>query len=600
MKSLQFIGTVLLGLTHSLVKASAIPAESPNHDHSTPECDETAKHNYPPSCVGVGNTPKTRHCWTPGFTDTTNTYKSWPNTGVVRTYHLKIQNTTCSPDGGPSRVCMLVNGMLPGPTIVADWGDTLRITVENHLQSNGTSMHWHGLRMLNNNIQDGVNGITECALAPGDVKTYEFQVTEHGTSWYHAHFSSLQGEGVWGPIVINGPATGSYDEDLGVMPISDWYHKTSYQISSIAYQNDQAGGRPPIPNSILVNGTARSATGRGTWNKVQIQRGKRYRLRLVNAALQTNMMVNLDGHPFKVIANDFVAIKPYTTTHLQIGIGQRYDVIFTADQKAGNYWFRAVADTLCQSGALGEGRAIFTYKGHAVADPTSTAPPIPFTACLDPMAVPRVAVDVPSKTFADHAKKLPVGFGRVKKHGNTVLWSIDGVAMHIDPGKPTLEYVAEHNDSIPQSYNVIDLPSNSASTWSYWIIQQLRTNPPVAHPIHLHGHDFSILGQGLDGTFDINTHFKSLQFTNPPRRDVVQLPGTGWVVIAFPTDNPGAWLCHCHIGTHVESGLSLQFLERKQDIKLPAPGSEWYRTCKNWAAYKAGRADYWPQDDSGL
>lgn len=47
-------------------------------------------------------------------------------------------------------------------------------------------------------------------------------------------------------------------------------------------------------------------------------------------------------------------------------------------------------------------------------------------------------------------------------------------------------------------------------------------------------------------------------------------------------------------------GLSVQFLERKQQIVLPATGSEWYNNCNNWAAYKAGNTDVWPQDDSGL
>jgi hypothetical protein len=47
-------------------------------------------------------------------------------------------------------------------------------------------------------------------------------------------------------------------------------------------------------------------------------------------------------------------------------------------------------------------------------------------------------------------------------------------------------------------------------------------------------------------------------------------------------------------------GLSVQFLERKQSIALPAAGSEWYNNCNNWATYKAGTTDIYPQDDSGL
>jgi FtsP/CotA-like multicopper oxidase with cupredoxin domain len=72
--------------------------------------------------------------------------------------------------------------------------------VRNLLQHNGTSIHWHGLRQLNSNTQDGTNGVTECALAPGDIKTYQFQATEYGTSWYHSHFSHQYGDGVVGLI----------------------------------------------------------------------------------------------------------------------------------------------------------------------------------------------------------------------------------------------------------------------------------------------------------------------------------------------------------------------------------------------------------------
>jgi FtsP/CotA-like multicopper oxidase with cupredoxin domain len=71
-----------------------------------------------------------------------------------------------------------------------------------------------------------------------------------------------------------------------------------------------------------------------------------------------------------------------------------------------------------------------------------------------------------------------------------------------------------------------------------------------------HGHDFYILGAGL-GLWN-NSMASSLQYTNPPRRDVAMFhaaPGPandtpdpgGWLVLAFLTDNPGAWLMHCHI-----------------------------------------------------
>jgi len=83
-----------------------------------------------------------------------------------------------------------------------------------------------------------------------------------------------------------------------------------------------------------------------------------------------------------------------------------------------------------------------------------------------------------------------------------------------------------------------------------------------------------ILGVGGPGNFDVDRDLDKLNFTNPPRRDVHHMPADGWLVIAYPTDNPGAWLMHCHIAFHVAMGLSVQFVERQSEIKLPAKNSE--------------------------
>lgn len=77
-------------------------------------------------------------------------------------YNFDITNTTCNPDGHGSRTCLLINNQYPGPVVSGSWGDTVRITVTNHMQNNGTEIHWHGLRQLGTNPMDGTNGITSC------------------------------------------------------------------------------------------------------------------------------------------------------------------------------------------------------------------------------------------------------------------------------------------------------------------------------------------------------------------------------------------------------------------------------------------------------
>lgn len=543
----------------------------------------------PTNCVHGATS---RNCWLPGFDINTNVYTATPNTGRIVTYDLSIRNTTCNPDGRGARTCMLINNQFPGPTITANWGDTLRITVRNLLQHNGTSIHWHGIRQVNTNIQDGANGITECALAPGDSKTYQFRATEYGTSWYHSHFSGQYGDGVIGSIVINGPASANYDIDAGVHSLTDWYYITAFQAGIRA----AAGGAPPQGNNILVNGKNKNANGGGAYHVTTLTPGRKHRLRIINTSIDTQLRVSLDGHQFQVIANDFVPVRPYNTNWLLLGIGQRYDVIVTANQASGNYWFRAEAEGNCQSSNAGVGRSIFRYSGAAATNPATNPLTGTPTTCLDPVTTPVVALNVPSAQFTTQAQNLPVAFGPVTVNGqNLVLWTVKGSTMIIDWAKPTLKYVIDNNSNFPSTYNVISVPQ--ANQWTYWIIQQATDAPPIAHPIHLHGHDMYVLGTG-SGQFS-SANIGSLRFTNPVRRDVAMLPASGWLVIAYPSDNPGAWLMHCHIAFHVSMGLSVQFLERKQDIALPPANSEWHNTCTNMRNYLNNNPRY-PQDDSGL
>jgi len=107
-------------------------------------------------------------------------------------------------------MCFLVNGQFPGPLLRATWGDTVIVNVHNAMKDNGTGIHWHGVRQYHSCGSDGVGGLTECPIAPGNSKQYKFQVTQYGTGWYHSHYSSQYGEGVLGPIIFDGPASVSY------------------------------------------------------------------------------------------------------------------------------------------------------------------------------------------------------------------------------------------------------------------------------------------------------------------------------------------------------------------------------------------------------
>lgn len=112
------------------------------------------------------------------------------------------------------------------------------VHVTNNLQSNGTGLHFHGIRQNWTDYMDGVPSLTQCPIAPGDSLTYRWRAVEYGTGWYHSHFYVQAWDGVFGGIIINGPATANYDVDLGHVFLNDWYHVSETNINHVANNMD--------------------------------------------------------------------------------------------------------------------------------------------------------------------------------------------------------------------------------------------------------------------------------------------------------------------------------------------------------------------------
>lgn len=269
-----------------------------------------------------GNTADTRTEWC-DYSISTDYWTEPVDTGVTREYWLDLTDVTVSPDG-VSRSAMAVNGSIPGPTIFADWGDTVTVHVTNSLTTslNGTSLHFHGIRQNYTNQADGVASVTQCPVAPGESITYTWKATQYGSSWYHSHFALQAYQGIFGGIVINGPASANYDEDLGMVFLNDWDHQTVDEL----YATAQTRG-PPTLDTGLINGTnVYGSDGEdsqtGSRLTVGFTSGTSYRMRLVNAAVDTHWKFSIDNHTMTVISADLIPIEPYTTTMLDMTMGK--------------------------------------------------------------------------------------------------------------------------------------------------------------------------------------------------------------------------------------------------------------------------------------
>jgi FtsP/CotA-like multicopper oxidase with cupredoxin domain len=94
------------------------------------------------------------------------------------------------------------NGQVPGPEIRVHQGDLVEATLVNDDIDDGVTIHWHGVDVPN--AEDGVAGVTQNAVMPGERYTYRFRAEQRGTFWYHSHqISSRQvRRGLYGAFVI--------------------------------------------------------------------------------------------------------------------------------------------------------------------------------------------------------------------------------------------------------------------------------------------------------------------------------------------------------------------------------------------------------------
>ncbi|CAK4034935.1 laccase 2 [Lecanosticta acicola] len=417
--------------------------------------------------------PNSRKCWSYGYSIDTDYYQEHPHTGIVREYWWVIQNSTIAPDGY-QQWALTVNGSIPGPAIEVDWGD------------------------------EGVPGVTQCPIAPGESFTYRFTAEQYGSSWYHSHFSLQLSLGLQGPIVIHGPATADYDEDFGILLMTDWSHASLF--AEWWYQRVPSG--PPSLANALINGqnvfdcdtvSDPRCLGSGTRPVWHFASGKKYRFRVVNTALYSNIRFTIDGHALAVIAADFVPIVPYITDHVLVAAGQRYDVVVEANAEAGNYWLRMHwQEKCCPNDAANNTLGIIRYDSSSKELPKSAnqVARLPDSCADEPPSklVPWVVLEVGSPSsitslnLADDPKlPQPKGF----------MWTLNQTYQWVNFSAPTNLLLAEHDYEFPTEALVfpkaqvsMDGPPSEES-WAYFVFNDISERNR-SHPMHLHGNGFRL------------------------------------------------------------------------------------------------------------
>ena len=471
-----------------------------------------------------------------------------PQAAVVA-YQLKIAEQTLSPAGRPAQV-LTINGGTPGPTLRFREGEVARITVTNDLKDDSTSLHCHGVLVPNS--EDGVPVVTTPVIGPGQSRTFEFLVRQHGTYWYHSHTGHQEQRGVYGAIVIepkNPTIAADHDQ---VVVLGDWtdehpsevqrtllrgsdwyaYRKGTAQSLLGAYQAGKLGEYldrekalvPPMDlsdvayDAFLMNGQ-RSLRLPG-------KPGETVRVRLINAGAASYFYLDAATGPLRIVSADGQDVAPFEQRRLLIGPAETYDLLMKVPAE-GSWELRATAQdgSGATSAWLGEGAR------HA-----ATPPPVPerygmnayLTSILDQLD-PEPDAKESDRPLAPYpklraAKAHPVATSHreltLKLTGDMIRyeWSFDG----LDPHEAEAIKVKEGET----------------------LRVRLVNNTMMHHPIHFHGHFFRLVDPADKDP------------ATSPLKHTVDVPPMSVRTIEFTADEgQGDWLLHCHLLYHHITGM---------------------------------------------
>ena len=456
-----------------------------------------------------------------------------PGPGGVREIHLEAREVRWELAPGKVIKGMAYNGQIPGPELRLKEGERVRIVLRNSLPE-PTTVHWHGVDVPN--PMDGVPGITQKPVQPGETFVYEFVATPPGTRWYHTHFQEHRqlDLGLYAPLIIEpaGPDPFPFDREYTLV-LDDWATGTGRPLPST--REGTAGGRGgmggmmgggmgrmmegmmgrgmggmlgggqhPAYDVMTINGKAFPAS-----QPLTVRKGERVRLRLINASADHSHVIRLGGHRLRVTHTDGnPLLQAMEVDAVPIVPSERYDVLLAADRPGA--WFLYCAEP--GHAAAGE-QVLVVYEGH---ERDRAEPPAEGAAglILWRYDLGRGREILPPPSGQEHIFDLTLSGGMM---GSDV-WTINGARY---PGTEPLR-----------------LRKGDRA----WV--RFRNMSMEAHPMHLHGQSFKVLavnGQQLPAlvvkdSVDVEAHM-------------------GSVVIEFTAHNPGDWFLHCHKPMHMEGGM---------------------------------------------
>ena len=482
------------------------------------------------------------------------------------------------------------NGEVGGPILRVAQGSRVTVDFTNRIDM-PTTVHWHGLRHANKD--DGVPGVTQPAVRPGGSYTYTLAFPDPGVYWYHPHVREdiQQDGGMYGVLVVT-PTDPDYFNPVDreeVVVLDDLLIEDGRLVP---FGGPEASftvmGR--FGNTMLVN-------GRDDY-RLDVRQGEVVRFFVVNTANVRPFSFGFDGARMKRVGGDLgkftadvyldrVLIAPAERAIVEVLFDRagtatlvhetpdrtiKLGTVAVAPAKAtlGSAARRAFDAERVNTEIVTDMRA---YLGYAFAAPDVELeldidmPSLLTAADAGSDAVAADAADdsevdteVDAESDADEHGDVDDGHGDVDDGhgdaGHSVEWEDDMLAANRQSTAAETRWVLRdaasgaENEALAYSFTVGDV-----------VKIRIRNLPdsvhPMQHPIHIHGQRFVVVARNSQPNRDLVW------------KDTVLVPIGETVDLVMDVTNPGAWMVHCHIAEHLETGMMFQFNVTAADGTMP-------------------------------
>ena len=276
-----------------------------------------------------------------------------------RDFSMTIDEVSINVAPGFSTKVFAFNGPVPGPLIHVMEGDDVTIHVTNNTTLPHT-IHWHGVNQTGTWQSDGVPGVTQKAIEPGDTFTYHWIADRPGSLWYHCHVNVWEHvaiRGMWGPLIVDPKNPSALEKTVTkdvIMMMNTWE-------STYGDLYGKGGGPADAADFFSVNAKSFPLS-----QPIRVKKGDVLRIRMYGAGDEVHEM-HLHGHDQLFSFKDGYALpSPYFMDTVPVGPGERYDTIVQMNNP-GRFIFHDHVDRhLNMGGMLGGPITVIEYDGIPV------------------------------------------------------------------------------------------------------------------------------------------------------------------------------------------------------------------------------------------